>query len=76
MARITDFERIENKRPSEHGVVPATYCIFEKDGKKHFQINIYGKADRENPGKVSQTIQFDKEFAKKLITLLNDEFLK
>ena len=51
-----------------------TYSVFEIDGQKYFQIDTYGKSDREIPGKISQTIQLDKECAKFLVEKLRKEF--
>jgi len=74
MPRITTLEKIEMNRNTEQDEVYATYCIFEKYGKKYFQINTYGSQDRENVGQSSQNIQFDRKFAKELVSLLISEF--
>lgn len=39
------------------------------------QIDMYGRETRENPGKASQVIQFDKETAQFMVELLKREFL-
>lgn len=52
----------------------ATYSMFEKTGQKYFQIDTYGKSDREIPGKISQSFQLDKESAKFLVEKLKKEF--
>ncbi|MFR5731522.1 MAG: methionyl-tRNA formyltransferase [Clostridium sp.] len=52
----------------------ATYSVFEKTGQKYFQIDTYGKSDREIPGKISQSFQLDKECAKFLVERLKKEF--
>lgn len=44
------------------------------DGEKYVQIDTYGRIDRENPEKISQSIQFDKETATFLVNLLKEEF--
>lgn len=38
------------------------------------QIDTYGKLDRENPEKISQSIQFDKQTAEFIVELLKKEF--
>jgi hypothetical protein len=74
MARITSIERIAMDKNTKHGEVSATYCIFEKDGGRYFQIDTHGSQDRECVGQTSQKIQFDGEFAKKLVSILVNEF--
>lgn len=74
MSRITSLEKIEMNRNSKQGEVYATYCVFEKDGKKYFQIDTYGSENREYVGQPSQKIQFDKKLAKELVSLLIKEF--
>jgi len=75
MPRITTLEKIEmNRNIIQDEVHRATYCIFEKDGEKYFQINTFGSANREDTWKSSQNIQFDGKFAKELVSLLINEF--
>ena len=68
------FDRLEKNRNTVHGKVYATYSSFVTGGKKYFQIDTYGKADRAMPGKISQSLQFDKSSAESLIALLKKEF--
>ena len=74
MSRITTLEKIEMDKNTKQGVVQASYCVFEKDGEKYFQIDTYGSQDREYVGQPSQKIQFDRKFAKELVSLLISEF--
>jgi hypothetical protein len=75
MSRITTLERIEKDRNLLQNVDHhASYCIFEKDGEKYFQIDTYGSQNREDARKSSQIIQFDRKFAKELVSLLISEF--
>lgn len=76
MAKIVKerLKRIEKERNSVHQVVQATYTVFEKDGERYFQIDTYGKDDREMPEKISQSFQVDKEMALELINLLHVVF--
>lgn len=76
MAQISlkNIEKIEKSRNYLHEKVHATYTVFEKDGEKYVQFDTYGKDDRDNPEKVSQSIQIDKETARFLIKLLSSEF--
>ena len=61
-----DFENAENIYE------PGT--IFEDEGKRYFQIDTYGRATRDMPEKISQTIQIDRQSAMKLISLLAETF--
>ena len=76
MAQISldSIKRIDKYRNTIHEKVHTTYSAFELDGKKYVQFDTYGRIDRENPEKVSQSIQLDKETAQYIIKILNDEF--
>ena len=76
MAQISleSIERIEKSRNTLHEKVSSTYTVFEKDGQKYFQLDTYGRDDRENPEKISQSIQLDEETARYLVRLLINEF--
>lgn len=71
---LSSIKKIEKYRNTVHDKVHATYTIFEMDGEKYVQIDTYGRIDRENPEKISQTLQFDRATAKFLINLLCEEF--
>lgn len=76
MAQI-DIEKIEildKDRNNVHEKVYTTYSSFDKFGEHYLQIDMYGRSDRELPGKISQSIQLDKEAASYLIDLLKKEF--
>ena len=76
MAQI-DIEKIEKlgkDRNTVHEKVYTTYSSFDKFGEHYLQIDMYGRNDRELPGKISQSIQFDRETASYLIDLLKKEF--
>ena len=76
MAQISldNIKKIEKNRNTIHEKVHAAYTVFEMDGEKYEQIDTYGSIDRENPEKISQSIQFDKETATFLVNLLKEEF--
>ncbi len=76
MAQIStaSIKRIEKTRNALHEKVNSTYTVFEKDGSKYFQLDTYGRGDRENPEKISQSIQLDEEMARYLVRLLISEF--
>ena len=76
MAQISleSIKRIDKNRNTIHEKVHTTYTVFEKDGEKFVQFDTYGRIDRENPEKISQSFQIDKETAVFLIKLFEREF--
>ena len=70
-----NLSREDKERNSVHTEVRATYTVFEEGGKRYFQIDTYGKATRQQPEKISQSLQLDQETAKFLIKLLIDHLL-
>ena len=68
------IKKVDKDKCAVHEKVKATYSVFEKTGQKYFQIDTYGKSDREIPGKISQSFQLDKECAKFLVERLKKEF--
>lgn len=73
--KIDSFERIEKNRNMIHEAVDSTYTVFEQGGERYLQIDTYGKSGRENPDKISQSFQVDKETAQMLVELFQKEFL-
>lgn len=71
---IESIKRIEKERNSVHDKVSATYTVFEQDGAKYVHLDTYGRIGRENPEKISQSIQVDKETAELIVALLIKEF--
>ena len=47
------IKKVDKDKCAVHEKVQATYSVFEKTGQKYFQIDTYGKSDREIPGKIS-----------------------
>ncbi len=76
MAQINleNIKKIDKNRNSIHDKVYTTYTIFEEKGDKYIQFDTYGRIDRENPEKISQSIQLDQETARFLVNLLVKEF--
>lgn len=76
MAQISleSIIKIEKNRNTIHEKVHATYTVFEADGEKYVQIDTYGRIGRENPEKISQSVQLDKDAAQFLVDILTKEF--
>ena len=50
------IEKITKERNVVHDEVYTTYTTFDSDGKHYLQIDTDGRSDREQPGKISQSI--------------------
>ena len=76
MARMdmNTIKRLEKERNTIHTKVVTTYTAFMADGEKYVQIDTYGRAGRDMPEKISQSLQFDKESAIFLVKLLMSEY--
>lgn len=76
MALITSFERANAKSLSRHKTdVTARVFVFGSGSSGPLiQISTYGSADRVFPGKVSQTLQLDREAATTLWRILGEEY--
>ena len=71
---IKSIKKIEKYRNTIHDKIHTTYTVFEINGKKYVQFDMYGRITRENPEKISQTIQLDRETAQYLVNILCKEF--
>lgn len=71
---LNNIKRIEKQRNTVHDEVYSTYSVFEIDGERYVQLDTYGRVGRENPEKLSQTIQLNRDTAKFLAELLSREF--
>lgn len=71
---VETIEKFEKRNIIIHDKVYTSYSVFDLYGEHYVQIDTYGKSDRENPGKVSQSIQFDEESARFLYDLLKKEY--
>lgn len=76
MAQISmnDIKKLEKTRNCVHDKVYATYTVFEQGGQRFVQIDTYGRIGRENPEKISQSFQLDKDAAQFIVKLLQKEF--
>ena len=44
---LETIKHIDKDRNSIHAKVHTTYTVFEVDGEKYFQLDTYGKSERE-----------------------------
>lgn len=74
MALVTAIRRIE-KRGQPHARCECSYFVVDtKDGRRFLTIETYGSENRQIPGKVSQSIQFGEEGARRLRELIETVF--
>lgn len=67
--------RSEKERNFVHREVECTYTSFvSEDKSKYLQLDTYGSDDRKIKNKISQSIQLNKESAKYLMKIIQDEF--
>lgn len=71
---LNNIKQIVTQRNTVQDKVYTTYSVFYDGREKYLQLDTYGKSDREIPGKISQSIQIDKETARYLVSLLQSEF--
>lgn len=71
---IKNIKKQDKDRNYVHEKVYTTYSAFDIYGKHYVQFDTYGRSDREQPGKISQSIQIDKETASYVVELLKREF--
>ncbi|MDQ0466013.1 hypothetical protein QO010_003806 [Caulobacter ginsengisoli] len=75
MAFIKALERSERTLRVHRTQVVCTYAVDTLSaGKRLIQLDTRGSEQREVPGKLSQTIQFDEEGAHRLWEILGREF--
>jgi len=74
MAIVKKLERIILERDSNHSEVDCTYSVIQgPEGQKLLQIDTYGSAVRQFPGKKSQSIRFSSEAIAQLREILTRE---
>ncbi len=74
MALIKKFEHRPNEGTRVHDRVTCGYRWFDVDGQRILQLDTYGSSDRMIPGKVSQSIQLDREAADALLGIIEQSF--
>jgi hypothetical protein len=75
MAVVTDFERVPKSRLGVHPTsTVCEYIEFDAHGVRFLQLSTGGSTERQNPGKVSQTLQLDARVARRLRDILEATF--
>ncbi|GGE39904.1 hypothetical protein [Actibacterium pelagium] len=75
MALVTKLEKDDRSIKALHPTqLVCRYMVEENGGRRILQLNTYGSAERDNPEKLSQTLQFSEESAQELFEMLKSEF--
>jgi hypothetical protein len=74
MAIVTGFSQVTKDRVGRPKTTECGFCAVEVDGTHYLLLETYGAADREIPGKVSQSLHLDRERAAELKGLLDNSF--
>ena len=74
MALIRQFHPVVKARNNVHEEVECSYAIFSEGGKRILQLDTYGSRARTLKGKVSQSVQFDRNGAQALKELIEVAF--
>ena len=74
MGLITGFRRNHDSQPNFRTEIECGWNFAEVDGKLLLRLETYGSADREVPGKRSQSMELDEEGARRLAQILEQVF--
>jgi hypothetical protein len=74
VALVNKIERVQKASQRVHGPVECSYSTFLEGGKRYLQLDTYGSSDRAQPGKLSQSLQFDRAGAERLLQLIHEAF--
>lgn len=75
MALVTSIEKSQKQRLKVHQPTRCLYSVVEsEEGRRYIQLDTIGSNERQFAEKPSQTIQFDRDAAQQLLTLLREVF--
>jgi hypothetical protein len=74
MALIARFEQRPLEPRKIHDEVLCGYNAVQIGERRILQLETYGSADRQVPGKTSQSIQLNEDGARSLINILRSAF--
>ena len=74
MALIERFVAVSGETARLHEPVDCGWRHFTVNGRTILQLDTYGRRTRQHPGKISQSIQLDREAASVLVSLLREVF--
>jgi hypothetical protein len=74
MAVVRSLDRLTTSSSRHPTEVEATYQVVRDGGEVLFQLTTYGSPERKLRGKGSQTLQFDRSMAERLVAALREAF--
>ena len=74
MARIASFHKVAKDRTGLHEPTEAQYLAFDTAAGRILQIDTIGSRQRKEVGKMSQSIQLDRQTAGELLAILRETF--
>jgi hypothetical protein len=74
MGLITQFTHRPDSKPNFRTQVECGWNATDVAGRRLLRLETYGSADREIPGKRSQSFELDESAARELIGILRDAF--
>lgn len=74
MAIVTRFSEVTKDRVGRPKTTECGFCAVEFEGTRYLLLETYGAADREIPGKVSQSLHLDRNRAAELKAVLERQF--
>jgi hypothetical protein len=74
VALIRQFKEISKATNRVHENVECGWTTFVSEGETYLQLDTYGRAGRQIPGKVSQSIQLNADSAPELLSLIKRAF--
>jgi hypothetical protein len=74
VALVRNIERQEKVRHRVHGEVECSGSVFSVGGDTYLQLDTFGSPAREQPGTLSQALQFDRRGAEQLLRLILETF--
>jgi Pyruvate/2-oxoacid:ferredoxin oxidoreductase gamma subunit len=74
MATVRKLKHRNLERYARHTEVEGSYSIIELDGKKYLQIDTYGSKQRQDKGKMSQSLRFSQETIEQLLEIIKTNF--
>ena len=74
MAIVTSFTHVTKDRVGRPKTTECGYCHVEIDHTQYVLLETYGSADRDVPGKISQSLHLDRDRAAELKALLDQAF--
>ena len=74
MAIVTRFSAVTKDRVGHPKTTECGVSSVDIDGTRYLLLETYGAADRAMPGKVSQSLHFDRQHAVELKAILERQF--